>query len=116
MENTKALEVGRITFCPENKPATHENFAGAEWLTETIRTLRAQLAERDAQLAAAEAVSASLDEILYITNDEGFGDLEERLEEAFSREDVLRDANKALAKFKLLKLSTRQPNKESEAV
>lgn len=56
--------------------------------------------------AVCDELAASVDEILSITLDEDFGDLEERLEEAFSREDVMRAAAGALAKYKLLKMGS----------
>lgn len=52
-----------------------------------------------------DCLAASLEEITNIASDEEFGDLEERLEEAFSREDVMRAAAEVLAKYKLMKRS-----------
>lgn len=55
--------------------------------------------------AVCDELAASVDEILSVTRDEDFGDLEERLEEAFSREDIMRAAAEVLAKYKLMKRS-----------
>ncbi len=56
-----------------------------------------------------DELAASLENITDIATDEEHGDLEERLEEAFGRDDIMTVAATALAKYKLMKRATLSP-------